>query len=107
MFSNPYVYQVVDFLFSVPVVEHVFTLSDSILRALAMIQVGVEGVSSNPALGADKFVAKVLCGTLAGCGGGLWIGKLSKKIERERKREREREREREKERKKTELNISS
>lgn len=75
MFSNPYVYQVVDFLFSIPVVEHVFTLSDSILRALAMIQVGVEGVSANPALGADKFVAKVLCGTLAGCGGGLWIGK--------------------------------
>ncbi|GAN07030.1 hypothetical protein MAM1_0145c06520 [Mucor ambiguus] len=73
MFSNPYVYQVVDFLFSIPVVEHVFTLSDSILRALAMIQVGVEGVSANPALGADKFVAKVLCGTLAGCGGGLWI----------------------------------
>lgn len=85
MFSNPYVYQVVDFLFSIPVVEHVFTLSDSILRALAMIQVGVEGVSSNPALGADKFVAKVLCGTLAGCGGGLWIGKLSKEMERERK----------------------
>ncbi|CEP08076.1 hypothetical protein [Parasitella parasitica] len=73
MFSNPYVYQFVDFLFSIPLVEHVFTLSDSILRALAMIQVGVEGVGSNPALGPDKFVAKVLCGTLAGCGGGLWI----------------------------------
>jgi hypothetical protein len=75
MFSNPYVYQVVDFLFSVPVIEHVFTLSDSILRAMAMIQTGVEGVSSNPALGPHLFVAKVLCGTLAGCGGGLWIGK--------------------------------
>lgn len=73
MFSNPYVYQLVNFLFSVPVVEHIFTLSDSVLRALAMIQVGIDGVNSNPALGPDKFVAKILCGTLAGCGGGLWI----------------------------------
>lgn len=76
MFSNPYVYQLVDFLFSVPIVEHIFTLSDSVLRALAMIEVGIDGVNSNPALGPDKFVAKILCGTLAGCGGGLWIGKF-------------------------------
>lgn len=80
MFSNPYVYQLVEFLFSVPVVEHIFTLSDSVLRALAMIQVGIDGVSLNPALGPDKFVAKILCGTLAGCGGGLWIGKFIDKI---------------------------
>ncbi|KAI8984627.1 hypothetical protein BDF20DRAFT_911704 [Mycotypha africana] len=73
MFSNPYVYQVIDFLFSIPAIEHMFTLSDSILRAFAMIQTGVEGVASNPALGTDKLVAKILCGTLAGCGGGLWI----------------------------------
>lgn len=77
MFSNPYVYQVVDYLFSVPLVEHMFTLSDSILRTMAMIESGVEGVGSNPALGPDKIVAKVLCGTLAGCGGGLWIGKYT------------------------------
>ncbi|KAI8047814.1 uncharacterized protein B0P05DRAFT_481252 [Gilbertella persicaria] len=75
MASNPYVYQIVDFLFSVPLVEHIFTLSDSILRALAMVQSGIEGVTANPDLGADKIVAKILCGTLAGCGGGLWIGK--------------------------------
>lgn len=75
MFSNPYVYQVVDFLINIPVVEHIFTVSDSILRTLAMVQVGIEGVNSNPNLGPTKFVAKVLCGTLAGCGGGLWIGK--------------------------------
>jgi hypothetical protein len=75
MFSNPYVYQVVDYLFSVPVVEHIFTLSDSILRASAMTQGGIEGVNDNPALGFDKFVAKVICGTLGGCGGGIWIGK--------------------------------
>ncbi|KAI7907598.1 uncharacterized protein BX663DRAFT_5323 [Cokeromyces recurvatus] len=73
MSSNSYVYQIIDFLFSIPVIEHLFTLSDSILRALAMIQFGIEGVSSNPALGSDKIVAKILCGTLAGCGGGLWI----------------------------------
>lgn len=75
MFSSPYAYQTVDFLFSLPLVEHFFTLSDSILRAMAMTQSGVEGVTANPALGADKIVAKILCGTLAGCGGGLWIGK--------------------------------
>jgi hypothetical protein len=75
MFSNPYVYQVVDYLFSVPVVEHIFTLSDSVLRASAMTQGGIEGVNDNPALGFDKFVAKVICGTLGGCGGGIWIGK--------------------------------
>ncbi|KAI8047905.1 hypothetical protein BDF21DRAFT_372745 [Thamnidium elegans] len=73
MFSHPYVYQVVDFLINIPIVEHIFTVSDSILRTLAMVQVGIEGVNSNPNLGPTKFVAKVLCGTLAGCGGGLWI----------------------------------
>lgn len=75
MFSNPYIYHIVDTLFSIPLVEHIFTLSDSILRAMAMTQNGVEGVGANPALGADKIVAKILCGTLGGCGGGLWIGK--------------------------------
>ncbi|KAG0762948.1 hypothetical protein G6F24_006397 [Rhizopus arrhizus] len=73
MFSNTYVYQILDVLFNVPMIEHVFTLSDSILRALAMCQSGIDGVTSNPALGPNKYVAKVLCGTLAGCGGGLWI----------------------------------
>lgn len=74
MFSNPYVFQIVDYLFSIPFVEHLFTLSDSILRAMAMTQNGVDGVTAHPALGADKIVAKILCGTLGGCGGGLWIG---------------------------------
>ncbi|RCH79472.1 hypothetical protein CU097_000459, partial [Rhizopus azygosporus] len=73
MFSGSYGYQVIDFLFNIPAIEHLFTLSDSILRALSMCQHGVDGVGSNPALGADKYVAKILCGTLAGCGGGLWI----------------------------------
>lgn len=84
MFSNQYVYQVVDFLFSVPVVEQVFTLSDSILRALAMFQLGVEGVNSNPDLGANKFIAKIICGTLAGCGGGLWVGKFVRVVYKNR-----------------------
>ncbi|KAI9275306.1 hypothetical protein BY458DRAFT_507043, partial [Sporodiniella umbellata] len=75
MFSNSYVFQVVDALFNMPVIDHAFSLSDSVLRALAMCQNGIDGVSNNPDLGPDKYVAKVLCGTLAGCGGGLWIGK--------------------------------
>lgn len=75
MFSNPYIYQVVDFLTSITLTNHIFVFSDSILRTLAMTQNGIEGVNSNPALGPHLFVAKILCGTLAGCGGGLWIGK--------------------------------
>jgi hypothetical protein len=51
-----------------------FTLSDSILRTLAMCQNGIDGTTFNPDLGPDKYIAKILCGTLAGCGGGLWIG---------------------------------
>ncbi|CAO3703387.1 unnamed protein product [Rhizopus stolonifer] len=73
MFSSSRIYQTTEFLFNIPVIEHIFTLSDSILRALAMCQNGIDGVSSNPVLGPEKYVAKVLCGTLAGCGGGLWI----------------------------------
>ncbi|KAI8352455.1 hypothetical protein EDC96DRAFT_517995 [Choanephora cucurbitarum] len=76
MFSNTMFYQTIDFLFSIPLVEHIFTLSDSILRTLAMVQSGIEGVNHNPGLGQDKIVAKIICGTLAGCGGGLWIGKF-------------------------------
>lgn len=79
MFSSSRIYQITEFLFNIPVIEHIFTLSDSILRALAMCQNGIDGVSSNPALGPEKYVAKVLCGTLAGCGGGLWIGKSKSK----------------------------
>lgn len=73
MFSNAYAYQIVDVLFNIPIIEHLFALSDSILRALSMCQNGIDGVSNHPELGPDKYVAKVLCGTLAGCGGGLWI----------------------------------
>ncbi|KAG0778509.1 hypothetical protein G6F57_011391 [Rhizopus arrhizus] len=74
MFSNSYAYQMMDFLFNIPFVEHMFTLSDSILRTLAMCQNGIDGTTFNPDLGPDKYIAKILCGTLAGCGGGLWIG---------------------------------
>ncbi|KAI8993229.1 hypothetical protein BDB01DRAFT_716555 [Pilobolus umbonatus] len=77
MFSNPYVYQFIDMLFSIPGLEHVFTLSDSVLRANAMIQNGIDGVITNPDLGQDKIIAKIICGTLAGCGGAIWIGKIS------------------------------
>lgn len=74
MFSNSYAYQMMGFLFNIPFVEHMFTLSDSILRTLAMCQNGIDGITFNPDLGPDKYIAKILCGTLAGCGGGLWIG---------------------------------
>ncbi|KAI8388723.1 uncharacterized protein BYT42DRAFT_561002 [Radiomyces spectabilis] len=73
MFSNPYFYNILQFLFSIPVVEQVVCLSDGILRNFAVTRIGVDGVSANPALGEDKWVAKIICGTLAGSGGGLWI----------------------------------
>lgn len=73
MFSNPYLFQYTDYLFKLPVVEDLFTVADSILRNQAIIQFGVDGV--NKTLGTDKWVAKILCGTLSGSGGGIWIGK--------------------------------
>ena len=77
MFSNPYVFQYTDYLFKLPVVEELFTVGDAILRNQAIIQFGVDGV--NTTLGADKWVAKILCGTLAGSGGGIWIGRWKQK----------------------------
>ncbi|KAI8099644.1 uncharacterized protein BX664DRAFT_273000 [Halteromyces radiatus] len=73
MFSNPYVYPFVDYLFSIPALEQVLTVADGILRNFAITRVGIEGVALNPLLGDDKWVAKLICGTLAGCGGGFWI----------------------------------
>ena len=77
MFSNAYVYPVLDYLLSHPLVEVAFTLADAILRNWAIIHIGVLGVDST--LGADKLVAKLVCGTLAGSGGGFWIGNNNKK----------------------------
>lgn len=74
MFSNPYFFQFLEYLFAIPVVEQLFTVADGILRNMSIVSNGVDGVAAS--IGADKWVAQVLCGTLAGCGGGLWIGKL-------------------------------
>ncbi|KAI8342064.1 hypothetical protein BC941DRAFT_499564 [Chlamydoabsidia padenii] len=73
MFSNPYVYPLVQSLFKIPVMEEFLTLADGILRNKVITQIGIEGVALNPLLGNDKWVAKLICGTLAGCGGGFWI----------------------------------
>ncbi|KAI8385056.1 uncharacterized protein BYT42DRAFT_493541 [Radiomyces spectabilis] len=77
MFSNSFIYRCTQSLFEMPLGEHLFTLSDAVLRTSAMVQYGIEGVTANPGLGAGKSVAKIICGTLAGCGGGLWIGKIT------------------------------
>ncbi|KAL0093140.1 hypothetical protein F4703DRAFT_1827648 [Phycomyces blakesleeanus] len=76
MNSSPYVYQLTDALFNLPMVSNLFTLSNGVLRNAAICQLGVNGVSTNPSLGPDKWVAQIICGTLAGCGGALWIGEL-------------------------------
>ncbi|CAO3607659.1 unnamed protein product [Cunninghamella echinulata] len=73
MFSNPYLYQFTQYLFSMPVLQEVLILADGILRNYAITRVGIEGVGSNPSLGEDKWVAKIICGTLAGSGGGFWL----------------------------------
>ncbi|KAI7864751.1 hypothetical protein BDF14DRAFT_1731627 [Spinellus fusiger] len=75
MNSNPYVYQLTDVMFTMPMVSHLFRVSDGVLRNKSICQLGVQGVSNHPSLGADKWVAQIVCGTLAGCGGALWIGK--------------------------------
>ncbi|CAO3594737.1 unnamed protein product [Absidia cylindrospora] len=71
MFSNNYCYQFIHFLFSLPLVEHAFTVSDGFLRAMAMLQFGVDGVDK--VLGPNKWMAQLICGVLAGCGGGLFM----------------------------------
>jgi hypothetical protein len=38
---------------------------------MAMVQFGVDGVEGT--VGANKWMAQLICGTLAGCGGGLWM----------------------------------
>ncbi|CAO3624362.1 unnamed protein product [Cunninghamella blakesleeana] len=73
MFSNPYFYQFTQYLFSIPTLQEVLILADGILRNYSITKIGIEGVSLNPSLGDDKWVAKLILGTLAGCGGGFWI----------------------------------
>jgi hypothetical protein len=72
-------YPLVQTIFSIPALEQVLVVADGILRNFAVTRVGIEGVASNPLLGDDKWVAKLICGTLAGCGGGFWIGKGGKR----------------------------
>ncbi|KAI9490224.1 hypothetical protein BDB00DRAFT_562903 [Zychaea mexicana] len=71
MFSNSFVYPLFNLIFSLPFVEEAFTVADAILRNAAIVNFGVLGVNST--LGEDKYIAKILCGTLAGSGGGFWI----------------------------------
>ncbi|CDH52884.1 hypothetical protein RO3G_16174 [Lichtheimia corymbifera JMRC:FSU:9682] len=71
MFAHTFVYEAFKFLFSIPLVEEVFTVVDAILRNIAIVRFGVDGVDD--ALGPGKWVAKLICGTLAGAGGGFWI----------------------------------
>ncbi|KAI8069904.1 hypothetical protein BC940DRAFT_296447 [Gongronella butleri] len=85
MFSNDYFYNFLQYVFSIPLATQVLTIADGILRNFAVIRIGVEGVSQNPLLGADKYVAKLICGTLAGAGGGFWIGKRTKKRKKKRR----------------------
>jgi hypothetical protein len=75
MFSNPYVYQTLDQLLSMPVVQHVCTLSSGFLKSMSIIDMGIVSFDNND--GHELYVAKILCGTLAGCGGSLWIGKCT------------------------------
>ena len=54
--------------------EQLFTAADGILRTSAVVNGGIMGVTNNKDLGDDKWVAKIICGALSGCGGGLWTG---------------------------------
>ena len=61
-------------MFAIPLMEQLFTAADGILRTSAVVNGGIMGVTNNKDLGDDKWVAKIICGALAGCGGGLWTG---------------------------------
>ncbi|KAI9484355.1 hypothetical protein BDB00DRAFT_775088 [Zychaea mexicana] len=76
MFSNPYFYQFLQYLFAIPLVEQVFTAADGIVRTSGVVNAGIMSVASNKELGDDKWAAKIICGALCGCGGGLWAGLL-------------------------------
>ncbi|KAI8145756.1 hypothetical protein BJV82DRAFT_602145 [Fennellomyces sp. T-0311] len=73
MFSNPYFYQFLEYLFAIPFMEQLFTAADGVLRTAAVVNGGILGVARNSELGEDKWAAKIICGALAGCGGGLWV----------------------------------
>lgn len=72
MFAHPKVYEYTRVLFSYPLVEETFHVVDGILRNTAIVSFGVDGTAA--LLGSDKWVAQIICGTLAGCGGGIWMG---------------------------------
>ncbi|KAI9322871.1 hypothetical protein BX666DRAFT_1848277 [Dichotomocladium elegans] len=75
MFSNSYIYGFLQRIFAIPFVEEIFAAADGVKRAAGVVKFGVDAVSLNPELGPDKWAAKIICGSLAGCGGGLWVGK--------------------------------
>ncbi|KAI8878025.1 hypothetical protein K501DRAFT_196848 [Backusella circina FSU 941] len=57
-----------------PLFKAVFLALVCMDRGDTMIRYGVDGVTS--IIGTDKLIAKLVCGTLAGCAGDLWSGKL-------------------------------
>ncbi|CAO3642065.1 unnamed protein product [Cunninghamella blakesleeana] len=73
MFSNDQFYKLIHLLMKIPPIEYGFLISDGFLRAMAMLQFGVEGCNSLTLGGEDKYIAKLICGTLAGIGGGFFM----------------------------------
>lgn len=57
----------------IPPIEYAFLISDGFLRAMAMLQFGVEGCNKITLGSDDKYIAKIICGTLAGIGGGFFM----------------------------------
>ncbi|KAI9485892.1 MAG: hypothetical protein EXX96DRAFT_546932 [Benjaminiella poitrasii] len=84
MFSNPYLFKTLAYVFmTFPMSKAFFIGLSGLRRGYSLVQYGVDGVIIKPEC--KKIVARVLCGTLAGSGGGLWNGTCIKK-ERKKKR---------------------
>ncbi|KAI7904839.1 uncharacterized protein BX663DRAFT_559795 [Cokeromyces recurvatus] len=71
MFSNSFVFKWISFIFTnFPVLKVIFIFISGLHRGYSLVQYGVDGVTIKTEN--KKIIARVLCGTLTGCGGGLW-----------------------------------
>lgn len=81
MFSNKFIHRSIHHLFSTfPLVHRLCIGLSGINRGYSLVQYGIDGVTKSVGIG--KMVARILCGTVIGCGTGFWFGKPSEYYEK-------------------------
>ncbi|KAL9540702.1 hypothetical protein PS6_010632 [Mucor atramentarius] len=81
MFSNKFIHRSIHHLFSTfPLVHRLCIGLSGINRGYSLVQYGIDGVTKSVGIG--KMVARILCGTVIGCGAGFWFGKPSEYYEK-------------------------